>query len=72
MKITAKIKRFKVARIPVEIETKRPAAVRLYLLAHMYKLIKYKRVRIFIGDEQICTVYRLYIPSIEVMKNDGR
>lgn len=68
-----KIKRFAIERIPIEVEYVRPIAGRLFLLSHFHKLIKYARIQPVINDIPVSkSIYRLYIPQIEVKKHDGR
>lgn len=51
----------------------RQIAGRLFLLASFHKLIKYVKMQLVINDIPVCkSIYRLYIPQIEVKKHDER
>lgn len=66
-----KIKRFNVERIHVKIEYIRQIAGRLYMLFNFHRLIKFVKFQPVLMNNTCCSpLYRLYIPKIEVKRNE--
>lgn len=69
-----KISKFKIERIPIEVEYIRPIAGRLFLLFNLYRFVKFRKIQAVVYNKK-CEIincgkpfYRLYVPKITVIK----
>lgn len=59
---TAKIKKFGVLPVEVEVEYLKPVRGRLFGAIAWLFLIRFKRFKLMLGEEQIGSFYRLIVP----------
>lgn len=74
MEMWMKISKFKIERIPIEVEYIRPIAGRLFLLFNMHRFVKFRKIQTVVYNKKCKIVncgkpfYRLYVPKIMVIK----
>lgn len=68
----AKIRKFQILKVPVEVEYKRPVLGRLYWFFYRLRLIRFFKINTEFCGETVCSAVWLCVPVISRGESDER